>query len=62
MDVEAGGCLSGRLVLLLLLLVLVQLRRSTNERYRPGRTLKPNLAINRRPLAAADGCRSRAVR
>jgi hypothetical protein len=41
MDVQAGGCRSGRLVLLLLLLVLVQLRRSTSERYRPRRTLKP---------------------
>lgn len=76
MDVEAGGGRSGRLVLLLLLLVLVQLRSPTNERHRPRRTLKavsrlaryvvarrPNLArINQRPLAAAAGCRSRAVR
>jgi hypothetical protein len=51
MDVEARGCRSGRLVLLLLLLVLVQLGSSTNERYRPGRTLKAVLRLARYVVA-----------
>lgn len=45
MDVEAGGRGASRLVLLLLLLVLVQLGRPTNERYRPRRTLTSFFAV-----------------